>query len=344
MKHSVLLLVLLTLISCLSEEEKSASYSGFALDTSIRLKIYGSAQEGLLQDSMKEIQRLEKILSVHHEGSDIDLLCRQAGSGDWIELQPETEELLQAGLYYKKLSEEKLNIAAGPLIDLWAIDPPEGHIATAEELEKILPLMDTGLIELNGNRARLMLEGMKINLGATAKGYIADRIKEDLQNKGIDSGILNLGGNILLIGSKPEDKPFRIGIQDPLSTRGENIGIMEIRDKSLVTSGDYERFFIGKDGQRYHHILDPSTGFPAETGLHQVTLVTETSLQGDALSTTLFLLGLKKGYKLALSLENVEAVFVSTDKEVYMTPGMKAFFTFSGQNRGYILKEADFLE
>jgi len=344
MKHPLLLLIFLTLLSCQPEAEKSATLNGFALDTSIRLKIYGTSDERLLQDSMKEIQRLEAVLSVHHKDSDIDRLSRNAGNGEWVDLQPESLELLQAGLYYYRLSENKLNIAAGPLIDLWGIDPPQGHIATSDELKRVLPFLDLRQLEFNENQARLNMEGMNINLGAVAKGYIADQIKEDLKNKGIESGILNLGGNILLIGSKPGDQPFRIGIQDPLSTRGENLGVMEIRDKSLVTSGDYERYFIGEDGKRYHHILDPSTGFPADSGLHQVTLVTDTSLQGDALSTTLFLLGLEKGFALAQSLENVEAVFVTTDKEVFITPGMDAFFSFNGQDRGYILKEADFLE
>lgn len=344
MKKLLLLILPVFLFTCQPGEDLSVSHSGFALDTSIRMKIYGTSQEGILQDSMKEIQRLEALLSVHHSGSEIGLINQYAGNGDWVDIEPETAELLLAGLDYYRLSEKKLNIAAGPLIDLWGIKPPEGHLPESEELTEVLPMLDLNQLQLEEHRARLVQEYMKINLGALAKGYIADQIKEDLQNRGIHSGILNLGGNILLIGSKPGDQPFRIGIQDPLSTRGENLGVVEIRDKSLVTSGDYERFFIGPEGKRYHHILDPDTGFPADKGLHQVTLITATSLQGDALSTTLFLLGLEKGLELAESLDQVEAVFVTNEKEVYMTSGMKAFFSFTGQDRGYILKEANFLK
>jgi len=332
----LLLGMVLFFSSCNPNKDASVTLNDFALDTTVRIKIYGTRDESPLQKSLQEIRRLESLLSVHKEGSEIQQLNQHAGQ-DWVEISPETEEILKAALYYGDLSQEKLNITAGPLIDLWAIDPPDGYIPSPQELKDISPLMNLHDLKLEAGKARLEKQGMRVNLGAIAKGYIADQCKDYLKEQGFKSGLINLGGNILAIGSKPGNNPFRIGIQDPLSLRGENIGILEIRDQSMVTSGDYERFFVDEEGNRYHHILDPDTGFPAERGLHQVTILSETSMEGDALSTTLFLLGLKAGRELIENRDHTEAIFVTTDKKVYLTSGLEEQFIFTGDSRGYQL-------
>lgn len=340
MKRLINLLPLFFLFSCSGGEDKVVRYSDFALDTTIRITLYGRHDTEIFDQIMEEIRRLEGQLSYHKEGSEIAELSESAGDG-WLELSPNTEELLRTAQDYGELSGGLLDITAAPLIDLWAIDPPHGHVPSAEELEEVFPLINYRNIEWDGNKVRLPLEGMGVNLGALAKGYIADEIKSLMEKKGIHRGIINLGGNILLIGEKPGGNPYRIGVQDPLSPRGEDLGVLEVRDNSLVSSGDYERYFFDEEGNKYHHILDPFTGYPSDRNLQQVTILSPTSLQGDALSTSLFLMGLKEGYSLVLTLPEVEAVFVTKDMEVFATPGLVDNFTFRGEASGYTLKEME---
>jgi thiamine biosynthesis lipoprotein len=169
---------------------------------------------------------------------------------------------------------------------------------------------------------------MKVDLGAIAKGYAADEVARILKENGVKHAIINLGGNVMTIGGNPNGKPWRIGIQDPYNPRGEYLGILPIKDKTVVTSGTYERYFI-ENGKRYHHILDPDTGYPTDNKLDSVSIITDKSIDGDGLSTSTLLLGLDEGMKLIEKLENVEAIFVTSDKQVYVSSGLKKDFTLT---------------
>lgn len=163
---------------------------------------------------------------------------------------------------------------------------------------------------------------MGLDLGAIAKGYIADKIKEFLMEKGVKSAIINLGGNVLCIGGKPDKAPFNIGIQKPFADRKETIAVMELSDKSIVSSGIYERFFE-RDGNFYHHILNPKTGYPYDNSLVAVTIISDKSVDGDGLSTSCFALGLEEGMKLINSIENVHAVFITDDYKPHFSDGFE---------------------
>lgn len=334
----LILLSLLSILSCMGEQTDFLSHRDFALDTTVSIKLYGIQNRKPLEDGMEEIRRLEELLSAHLEGSDIYQLSARAGS-EWVDISSESQDLLQRGIAFGELSEGLLDITAGPLIDLWAIDPPHGHVPTEEELNQTLPLIDYRLIELDNQRAFLPNQGMEVNLGAIAKGYIADRLKEFYSDQGISNGIINLGGNILLMGSKPGDQPFRIGIQDPQSDRGADLGAVTLTDSSLVSSGDYERFFEDSQGKRYHHIFNPYTGYPGDTGLQQVTVISSESLLGDALSTSLFLMGLNQAMELVESLEEVEAVFVTKSNQIHISSGLADSFEFRGASNGYTMAQ-----
>ena len=156
----------------------------------------------------------------------------------------------------------------------------------------------------------------KIDLGGIAKGYIADQVKNYLVEEGIEHAYINLGGNILTLGGKTDDSNFRIGIQKPFAEDGTVMAVLPVSDKSIVSSGNYERYFK-KDGKIYHHILDPSTGYPIENNLNQVTIISDKSVDGDALSTTCYALGLDEGLKLIQSMDNIEAVFITNDNTIY---------------------------
>ena len=170
-----------------------------------------------------------------------------------------------------------------------------------------------------------------MDLGGIAKGYIADQVKEFLISGGASGGIIDLGGNILAFGRKPDGSDFRIGIQDPFGGRGSSIGVLTMKEGSLVTSGIYERFFE-QNGRKYHHIFDVRTGYPVDNSLAGVSIMTQESAAGDALSTAVFALGLEKGMALVEGMDGVEAIFITRDKEVYISSGIRESFTLTDRN------------
>ena len=252
-----------------------------------------------------------------------------------------TYRIIKDSLRYSELTDGLFDVTAGPLIDLWAIDPPYGHVPTESELDAVLPLIDYHKIDfLDDNRIMLEDEGMRIDLGAIAKGAIADEVKDFLVGKGTGSAMINLGGNILLVGSKPDGSDFVIGIQDPNDDRGNYLISIKVSDCAIVSSGDYERFFV-QDGKVYHHILSPVTGFPADTAIRQVTIVAPNSEMADGLSTSVLLLGLDKGLALVDSLDGVEAIFVTKDKKIIVTSGLWDLFAVDDQQAAdYTVEQA----
>ena len=211
-------------------------------------------------------------------------------------------------------------MTVGPLIDLWDIGNG-GHYPTEAELTAargLLGMDDLILDEANGT-AYLARPGMRVDLGALAKGYIADKVKALLLDRGVKSGVIDLGRNILLSGEKPGGAAFSIGVQSPMNS-GDLLRVLALKDKSLVTSGTYERYFE-HEGKRYHHVLDPFTGFPADQDLLAVTILSDSSLWGDALSTACLLLGVEQGMALVDSIPDAEALFVRTDGTVVTSAG-----------------------
>ncbi|MFQ9396278.1 MAG: FAD:protein FMN transferase [Lachnospiraceae bacterium] len=207
----------------------------------------------------------------------------------------ETSELIQIGLSYGELSEGAFDISIEPVSSLWDFTSGDAVIPDEKELAEAVALVDYRKVHVNGNTVTFDTPGMGLDLGAIAKGYIADRIKEYLKKEGVEHALINLGGNILCLGDKPEGTAFRIGVQKPFGEATETLTICPIEDQSLVSSGTYERFFR-KDGRIYHHILNPKTGYPYDNGLTAVTIRSDDSLTGDALSTTVFALGEEKGW------------------------------------------------
>lgn len=306
----------------------------FQLDTIVTVKLYGEDDKTLIENSFTRIEELEKMLSVHLDESDLAKVRDQAGI-EAVAVQPETMEVMELALKYAELSNGRFDPTAGPLIDLWGIDPPEGHIATPNELAEISSLINYQnlIVDPSAQTLALTNPGMIANLGAIAKGYIADQVKKQLQEDGVTSGIINLGGNVLLVGGKPDGSDFRIGVQDPDSLRGEYLGVISLQDESIVTSGDYERFFEA-NGKRYHHILDPFTGFPADNELRSVSIISKKSADGDALSTTCFLMGLDEGIALIRSLPEMDAIFVTKDQKMFFS-SQELFERYQSTNETY---------
>lgn len=321
----ILLAVVLLLSGCTVSKQEKVTESRFCLDTLVTLTLYEGGSEALLDEAFTELARLEGLLSVHEAGSDLWNLQEKAGV-EPVSIAPETMELLMAAKAYYALSEGYLDISLGALIDLWNVGG-EGHIPTEDEKGQALSLKGLEELELDevNSTAYLPRAGMKLDLGALAKGFMADKLKVFLLERGVTSGILDLGHNILLIGGKPQTGSFTVGVKNPLEGEAETelAAVVQVTDKSVVTSGTYERYFE-RDGVRYHHILDPFTGEPARTGVLSVTIVSDASLEGDALSTTCLLLGQERGLKLIESLDNVECMFILEDGTRVYSSGFRA--------------------
>lgn len=296
------------------------SKTNLMLDTVVTISLYDDDGDlSMLDLAFDEIARLENLLSATKEGSDLDRLNQAAGK-EWVEIAPETQEVLLLAKEYAALSEGCFDVTAGPLIDLWGIHNGEGHYPTQEELEAVLPLINSDDLLVEDGKAYLAREGMKANLGAIAKGYIADKVKELLVENGVRHATLDLGRNVLLIGGKTDDAGFNIGIIDPNSQEQKLVGSLLVSDQSIVTSGVNERYFT-YEGKNYHHILDPFTGFPADNGVASVTILSDSSAQGDALSTSCLLLGQERGLALIESLDGVEALFIMADGSMIPSSG-----------------------
>lgn len=322
---SCLLLLSCFLCGCGSDKKDSPiTRSGFALDTFITISIYNNEDTALLDECFAICDAYEKQLSRTIADSDIGRI--NAAGGQPVHVSAETIDLLQKGIDYGELSDGRFDITIAPASGLW--DFTSGHPALPNDsaIQAALPLISYRNIVLDKEAQTVTLTnaGSSIDLGGIAKGYIADRIKDYLIAKGVTSAIIDLGGNILTVGSKPDDSGFLIGIKEPFSETGDVLTGVLVRDKSVVTSGTYQRCFR-IDGVLYHHILDPETGYPADTDLSSITIISDGSADGDALSTICILLGLKDGLAFIESLPNVEAVFVTKDNELYYSSGMDPY-------------------
>lgn len=318
MKKLVALLLSLSLLFGCQTQPKQLARTDYLLDTVVTLTLYGAGEDDL-DAAFAEIRRLNGLLDAYSPDSDLGKLQAAAGK-EPVALSPETMALLVFAKEMYARTGGYLDVTVGPLIDLWDIRNG-GHYPTEEELAAALDLLDMDdlmLDEANGT-AYLVRSGMRVDLGALAKGYIADRVKTLLLDRGVKSGVIDLGRNILLIGEKPGMAPFSIGIQSP-GAAGELLRVLSLRDRSLVTSGTYERYFE-HEGRRYHHVLDPFTGFPTDRDLVAVTVLSDSSLWGDALSTACLLLGVDDGLALIDSIPEAEALFVLTDGSVVTSSG-----------------------
>ena len=278
--------------------------------------------EEIIDKALKLCDKYEKIFSRTLPESEIYALNHGTlpmEDGYYL-LSEECAALIEKGLYYSELSGGAFDITIEPVSSLWDFTSGEKIVPDAETIAEKQACVGYEDVELKGNKLRFKKEGMGIEIGAVAKGYIADKVKEYLVSEGVKSAVIDLGGNVLCVGEKPDGKPFKIGIQKPFADRSETVSAVEIAGTSVVSSGIYERYFE-KDGKLYHHILDPATGYPYENGLVSVTVLSEESADGDGLSTACFALGLEKGLELIEQTPDTEAMFITEDGEMHFSKG-----------------------
>ena len=308
-----------------SESQEPISTTAIKLNTAVTITIYDSQNKNLLTECMNLCDKYEKIFSRTASDSELYKLNHRQltpvdGTDNTYQVSDSLAELIQKGLYYSDLSDGAFDIAIEPLTSLWDFTAEDPQVPEDSLIQAALPKCDYHNISVDRvkNEITLKTDDTAIELGAIAKGYIADRLKDYLVSRNVKSAIINLGGNVLCIGEKPDNSAFKIGIQKPFADRSETIAVMDIKDKSVVSSGIYERCFE-QNGTLYHHLLNPKTGYPYDNGLITVTIISDKSVGGDALSTTCFAMGLEDGMKLAESLDDVQAFFVTSDYEIHYT-------------------------
>lgn len=303
-------------------EPQEAAGGLFAMDTYINLTAYGPNAEAALDLAEARIRELENLWSVTDEGSEIYAANHSGGAA--VSVSADTEELLLFALDMAGETGGALEPTIYPVLTAWGFTTDSYQIPAQEELDRLLKLVDYEAITLTDNTVTVP-DGMMLDLGAVGKGYAADETAAILRENGVESALLDFGGNILTVGSKPDGTPWRVGVRDPDSDG--TLGMLEVIDQSVVVSGGYEKYFVGEDGERYWHIIDPETGRPARSGLVQAAIVSQESRLCDALSTAIFVMGLDEAVDYWQARQDFDMLLLTDDREIYLTEGLRGAFT-----------------
>ncbi len=312
-------------VSGQATQPETVNQTRFLMDTTVDIRAIGADASTAVDEAFREMQRIEALFSRYVDNSDISRINAEAGQ--WVSVSAEVVELLQRSIKYGNLTKGSFDVTIGPLVTLWGFGTDQRQVPANEALQNAMAHVDYTAIALDPNQRLVKIpEGFMLDLGGVAKGYAVDRGADVLRERGIEHGLINAGGDISVVGTRDtEGSPWRVGIQDPAEP-SRVMAVVELMDATVVTSGDYQRYFE-VDGTRFHHIIDPATGFPADE-LTSVTVVAPTAADGDALSTALFILGKPASIQLLEQLPDIEAVIVSKDGTVWISPGLQARFRF----------------
>ena len=307
------------LLAGCSRNATPISKSGIYFNTVITITLYGNEHTDLLDECFTIAEKYENLFSKTIETSDVYKINHSGGES--IVADSETIYLLEKAISYAEMTDGMIDPTILPLSDLWNFGVNE---QVPDSADIAFACSNVGyenvIIDKDSSTVSLKNENAGIDLGFIAKGYIADKMKEYLLSEGVESALINLGGNILCVGSKPDKSAFVLGIQEPFSQNASSIPNVSVSNESVVTSGVYERCFYEND-VLYHHILDTQTGYPVDNGLWSVTILSDSSMEGDAYSTMCLCLGLDEGMELIEKTEGIEALFITEDMELYYSSG-----------------------
>ncbi len=300
------------------------------LGTTCMIRLYTGGSGAVLDKAFARLSEIEARMTINKPDSELIEVNKAAGQHP-VKVTPDLYYMIAKGLQYSADGNGAFDITVAPLVKLWGIGTPAAHIPASAEIKAAISRINYRNVELNEKASTVFLKkpGMGIDLGSVAKGYAADEVVRILRANGVSAALVDLGGNVLTMGRKPDGSRWRIGIQNPVEARGTKIGYVDIDAGSVTTAGTYERYFE-QNGKRYFHILDARTGFPAWNGLSAVAILAADSTTADGYDTLVFTLGLEEGRKLVESTKGMlEAVFITENHEVYVTPGLRARFTLS---------------
>ncbi len=303
-----------------SVETAPRTYTHFCFDTVCQITIYSAYMENeseIAHTCFEICDKYDHLFNKHDKKSEVSKINFQ--SPDYVDVSKETFDIIRDSKYYSRLSSGSFDITISPIVDLWDINN-HPHVPKKKNIAAALKYVNYKNIQLKDSSVKLA-KHQEIDLGGIAKGYVADKIKNFLTKKQISSAIINLGGNILVIGDN-DKKDFNIGIKKPFSNKNNAYSAkIKIKNKSVVTSGAYERYFK-KNNKIYHHILNPKTGYPTDNSLYSVTIISDKSEDGDALSTATFVMGLEKGMSFINHLNHIYAVFITKDYKLHLSDGL----------------------
>ena len=310
----VIVIILTSLNACAASQTAKISKSDFVLNTVATITLYDCTNQTLIDECFDLCRKYESLFSRTDENSEIYKL----NSREISEVSDETAEVISKGLEYGDISGGEFDITIEPFSSLWNFTGDSPSVPSADAIAEAKSHVDYKAVTVLGKTVAFANDYTRIDLGAIAKGYIADKVKELLVSRGVKKAIINLGGNVLCIGGKTDTSGFEVGIQYPF---GEgSIASVDVRDLSVVTSGTYERYFK-ENGKLYYHILNPKTGYPYESNLLSVSIIGPNSCTCDALSTTCFALGKTAGMELIESMDGYYAIFITDDYKLYFTKG-----------------------
>jgi thiamine biosynthesis lipoprotein len=326
-----LALSILLLTACSSvntREVSSATDEIFAMDTYMTVTCYGEKCEEALEASLKEIQRLDNMLSVGNEDSEISIINAN-GSGT---VSGDTLAMISEALELENTTNGAFDITVYPLMELWGFTTGDFAVPSTDKLQSALQLVGSGRIKLDKENSTITLDdGQGIDLGGIAKGFTSNRLMEIFSEYGLASGMVSLGGNVQCYGTKPDGSLWKCGIINPLAPNDTTnlLGVVSVDNKAVITSGAYERYFEDVEtGETYHHILNPQTGYPANNGLISVSVVSENGMLADALSTACYVMGLDETVRYWQQYgDDFDLILMTEDKEVYVTEPLAELFS-----------------
>lgn len=323
--YCTMLCIIAGLSGCASNREMlKAEDSLFAMNTYMTFTVYGENALDAIDTSKEQIQSMELLWSVTEEESEVYRANHSEGKS--VEVSQETAQLISFALEMAEKTDGALDPTIYPVLSTWGFTTDNKHVPTEAELHSLLPAVDYKQIRLQDNLLTVP-NGMELDLGAVGKGYAADLVANILREYGVESAILSLGGNIHTIGSRPDGSDWRIGIRAPWEE--EYLGVLEISDAAVVTSGGYENYFEDESGNIYWHILDPATGYPANSGLQAATIISTEGRMCDALSTALFVMGAEQAELYWREYGGFDMLLVTDDNEILVTEGIADKFMLS---------------
>ena len=291
----------------------------FAMNTMMNLRAFGENAEAAIEAAEEEIRHLDTLLQRGEESSEI----YQLNSSGSREVSEETLSVIKRALEIAEATDGAFDPSIAPAADLWGFYGQNFRVPSPDEISSVLPTIGWKKISIEGNRVTLQ-PGTKIDLGGIAKGFLSGKLMEIFRDHGVETGIVSLGGNVQTLGEKTDGSIWKVALQDP-DDPDRYLGQLSVADKAVVTSGSYQQHFE-KDGKEYHHILDPKTGWPADSGLTSVTIICEDGARVDGLSTALFVMGAERGIAYWKDNEGFDAIFVTADRKIYVTEGLEGNF------------------